>query len=362
MKKTYLMILLMLSITAGRAQVFIVKGKVTMPDSLNIMFGNGVNKIDTLIASNGYFELKGNLTHPDLYTIVFQDKHQLRNYLKKDIFIESGEITVDCDFRKRLLTVNLQNNNTNQAYLEYRKRFNPLVEVARSVIDSSFVAGKNADQKKIYTTVYNKICQVEDEVALQFVTENKHSIVGALVFYSNLQDLPVDKLDSVYHLFAPELQSTRFLQSVATHIKGIRASANGKLAPDFTQNNINGHPVSLSEYKGRYVLIDFWASWCGPCRRENPNLIAVYNQFKNKNFNIIGISLDEHKKDWLKAIEDDKLPWDQLSDLKGWANVAAALYAVKAVPQNFLIDPAGNIIAQNLHGGELKKQLEKLIK
>jgi len=116
------MILLMLSITAGRAQVFIVKGKVTMPDSLNIMFGNGVNKIDTLIASNGYFELKGNLTHPDLYTIVFQDKHQLRNYLKKDIFIESGEITVDCDFRKRLLTVNLQNNNTNQAYLEYRTR------------------------------------------------------------------------------------------------------------------------------------------------------------------------------------------------------------------------------------------------
>ena len=361
MKKVYLTILLTLSIALSQAQTFIVKGKVNMPDSLNILFGNGVTKIDTLIANNGYFELSGNLPHPDIYTIVFQDKHHPRNYLKKDIFIENGEINVNCDFKNRVLTVNLQNNKTDQAYFEYRKRFNPLVEVARSVIDSSFAAGKTADQKKVYTAVYERICKVEDEVALQFVIENTNNIVGALVFYSNLQDLTADKLDSVYHLFDPKLQNTRFLQSIASRIKGLRA-VTGKQAPNFTQNNIDGQPVSLSKYKGRYVLIDFWASWCGPCRKENPNLVAVYNQFKNKNFTIIGISLDEHRKDWLKAIEDDKLTWEQLSDLRGWANATAALYAVKAVPQNFLIDPEGNIIAQDLRGDELKKQLEILIK
>lgn len=143
---------------------------------------------------------------------------------------------------------------------------------------------------------------------------------------------------------------------------GLRASIVGKQAPLFIQNNVSGQPISLANYQGKYVLINFWAAWCGPCRAENPNLIAVYNQLKGKNLIILGVSLDMDKTDWLKAIKHDRLPWEQVSDLKGWQNQAALMYAVSAVPQNFLIDPQDKIIAHNLQGKYLKTDLEKWIK
>jgi thiol-disulfide isomerase/thioredoxin len=362
MKKIYIIILLALAFTCGQAQNFVLKGHTTMADSLNIMFSNGMGKIDTLTARAGYFELHGRLTHPDMYTIVLQDKLHPRKYVKQDMFIEGGEITVECDFKKRMLNYKLQQNKTNLAYLEYRKRFNPLVRVARMAIDSSYVEGKTAGEKKIYSAVVTRVNQIENDVALQFVGENTQNIVGAFVAYSNLRSLPVDQLDSVYHLFDPLLQNTRFLKSIAEQVSGIRASMTGKAAPVFAQNDVKGKLLSLDSYKGKYVLIDFWASWCAPCRAENPNLVAVYDQYKNKNFSILGVSLDEDKTAWLKAIKDDKLTWDQVSDLKGWKNEAVKLYAVSAVPQNFLIDPQGKIIAQGLRGEALKAALEKYLK
>lgn len=133
-------------------------------------------------------------------------------------------------------------------------------------------------------------------------------------------------------------------------------------AQDFTMNDADGNPVTLSNYKGQYVLLDFWASWCVPCRAENPNVLAAYNKFKDKNFTILAVSLDEKKEAWLKAIKEDKLPWKQLSDLKGGENEAAALYKVSMVPDNYLIDPDGNIVDKGLRGEELEKRLSELIK
>src|SRR5690606_27287514 len=126
----------------------------------------------------------------------------------------------------------------------------------------------------------------------------------------------------------------------------------GSQAPDFQQPDVDGEPVKLSDFKGRYVLVDFWASWCGPCRAENPNLLEAYNNYKDKGLNILAVSLDDNKgrAAWLKAIEDDGMPWVQVADLKGWNNEAAVLYGVRAVPQNYLIDPSGTIIAINIKG------------
>jgi thiol-disulfide isomerase/thioredoxin len=119
--------------------------------------------------------------------------------------------------------------------------------------------------------------------------------------------------------------------------------------------------VSLSSFKGKYFLLDFWASWCGPCRRENPNVVKAYRQYHNKGFDILGVSLDDSKDDWLKAIKKDGLSWTQVSDLKGWKNEAATLYGIQGIPMNFLIDKEGKIIAKNLRGQDLEKRLAEVL-
>lgn len=142
------------------------------------------------------------------------------------------------------------------------------------------------------------------------------------------------------------------------------ASLLNKPAPDFTLPDVNGNPVSLSSYKGKYVLVDFWASWCRPCRLENPNVVEAYNKFKNKNFTVLGVSLDrpDGKDDWIKAIKDDQLAWTHVSDLKFWESMVVPLYRFEGIPYNVLVDPTGTIIAEGLRGADLERKLAEVLK
>lgn len=145
------------------------------------------------------------------------------------------------------------------------------------------------------------------------------------------------------------------------YLKSLASVAVGKKAPGITQFDLSGNPYGLQDLKGKYVLVDFWASWCPPCRAENPNLVATYAEFKDKNFEILGVSFDKDIDAWKKAIKDDNLTWKHISDLQHWNNGAAIPYGIKAIPQNVLVDPNGIIIARNLHGDELKKKLREIL-
>ena len=191
-----------------------------------------------------------------------------------------------------------------------------------------------------------------------FIKSHPNSPVSLYLLKHNKDHYPdYDKLAPYFSLLSDTLRNTDFGIQYAKMLNRLQLTRLGAQAPEFTMNEVDGKGKSLSSFKGKYVLIDFWASWCDPCRRENPNVARAYSQFKDKNFTILGVSLDQKKDDWLKAIRDDQLNWTQVSDLLFWQNAAAKLYAVKAIPQNFLIDPDGKIIGKNLFGQGLTDRL-----
>nr|WP_262898808.1 TlpA disulfide reductase family protein [Dawidia soli] len=170
----------------------------------------------------------------------------------------------------------------------------------------------------------------------------------------------LDEAQAIFDKLDAPLKKTAKAKEITDRIANLRATQVGNGYIDFVMNDVNGKPVKLSSYKGKYVLLEFWASWCGPCRAENPNLREQYKKYSAKGFNILGVSLDSKAEPWKKAIEKDELPWVHVSDLKGWQNQAAVQYGVRAVPANFLIGPDGKIIARDLRAETLNAKLEEI--
>ena len=194
-----------------------------------------------------------------------------------------------------------------------------------------------------------------------FVKEHPTSVVSAYItLYQLASQVDETELDSIVSKFPTDLGKSEYVVKLKELIAEQKKTAIGVVAPDFTMNDADGKPVQLSSLRGKVVLLDFWASWCAPCRQENPNVVKMYQEFHPKGFEILGVSLDRTKEDWLKAIKDDNLGWIHVSDLQYWQNAAARLYGVNSIPQSFLLDKDGKIIAKGLRGEKLAAKLKEL--
>jgi peroxiredoxin len=315
--------------------------------------------VDSADFKKGVAVLKGQLQHPDMYYLSVNGKRP-----KAIIFIENSKITVTGQ-ADSISTAKIAGSTIHDDYLSVVNKIDEIEREYMVLYEAAQKAESAGDTVKAgeLMTKFEELYASTGKTMEDYIIANPASYVSPF-FLSQLQyERNELQLDSLLNILDPVLNEVQLIVDMKDQVEKMKAVSVDKSAPDFTMNDVDGNPVKFSDVysKNKYTLVDFWAAWCGPCRQENPNVVAVYNEFKSKGFTVLGVSLDRKREDWVKAIVDDKLAWQHVSDLSYWNNSAAKLYAVSSIPANFLVDSNGTILAKNLRGDRLKEIVAQLL-
>lgn len=355
--------LLVLAACQPQPKGYTIEGTLTNADGKTVLLtaftADGGQTLDTIRPVENQFSVKGMLEQPVLISLTVDGSKQRLSFFGENA---KYKLTADADSLDKGVV-----ETESLVQKEYAQVVSDLkaVQTQQETIVNGYNQAKaegNDVLAESFIKQYDSLDVVTGDIMTAFIKAKPQSPVSAMFVRNKFSYGSLDEMKAGVAMLDTVLASSPYVQAVQARMAILEKVAVGQPAPDFAMADSLGNNIRLSDFKGKYVLVDFWASWCGPCRRENPNVVKLYNQFKDKNFTILGVSLDNKRENWMKAIADDQLTWNHVSDLEGWKNSAAKIYGVNSIPHTVLIDAEGTIIARNLHADELAAKLAELLK